>query len=159
MVWKIQLVCHSPGSCLYLLVCSFLAYILKVSGWARVLLIRLLSAPFLQPFIKAGITLSEGLPQAFLLLETVWLWLRLLDLRPHLIFPFCLVMRCSIDHRFSFHTCFPLIFRVGRKKKLLHFLCWLHWLVYFRFNFIFSKNKFVRDGIFWLFPLTWKRSC
>lgn len=59
-----------PQGLFYLLVCSFSACVPKVSGPAGVLLIRLLSAPFLQPFIKAGITLSEGVPQGFLLVET-----------------------------------------------------------------------------------------
>lgn len=143
----------------YALVCSFLAYILKVSGWACVLLIRLLSALSLQPFIKVGITLSEGLPQGFLLVETVWLQVRLLDLRHTWYFPFCLVWRCSIYHRFSFHTCFPLAFRVGRKKKALEFSLLSSLISVFWVSFHSFKNKFMRDGIFWVFPVKCKRSC
>lgn len=41
---------------------------------------------FLQPSIKSGLTHSEGLPQGFLLVEIKLSQLRLLDLRPHLVF-------------------------------------------------------------------------
>lgn len=139
----------------YLLICSFLAYILKGSGWACVLLIRLLSAPFLQPFIKAGshflkVSLEDScLWKPYDCGSGCWTW-------DHTwYFPFCLMRRCSIYHRFSFHTHFPLAFRVGKKKGALEFSLLASLISVFWVSFHFFKNKFMRDGIFWVFPLKW----
>lgn len=74
-------------------------------------------------------------------------------------FLFYLVQGSSIYQRLSFHTCFPLACRAGRKKKAPEYPLLPSLISVFQGLFHFFTNKCKRDGILWVFPLKQKRSC